>query len=193
MKPSTRLALLLVGCVFIAPLPVDARPKRSIRSVDFHNFTFENSDSWMGKVALRNGTYQEKDGLGLVQAAKLVALKYVDFDGDGNEEVVVAIRTKFSGSMPLAMDYYVYSGGPGAVREVFHKWHEGSEGLCIKGKSLTIIAPFWDFPIPHCCPRYTEKTVYKWRGSRLEPVSRRLWKNYPNQNPERFKQLSRCG
>lgn len=167
------------------------------RSVNFRDFTYL-SESWGRKIKLQHGEYKEKDDPDdtrsrLYTTTKLVALKYSDLDGDGDDEAVVALRTELSGSMPVAMDYYVFAYRYGRLVQLFHQWQEGPEGLCVRNRSLSVTAALWDDPpIPHCCPKYTERKIYKWRGSKFVIISRRLWKNDPFQHPKSFARLTSC-
>lgn len=194
MKETKTLSLAILSLLmWSVELPAKSRPALTIRSVDFRNFTFEKSGSWNGKLILRNGSYQEKDPTSLYQTAKLVALRFVDIDDDRKEEAVVAIRSNFPGSMPVAMDYYVFAYRDGTAYQVFHKWQEGPEGICIRGKSLIIVAAVWEDTDAHCCPSYTERRVYRWSGGQLKVASRRAWKNYPFQYPGRLRRANPCG
>ena len=171
--------------------PIFAQTKNSIRSVDFHNFTYELDPH--NKIVLRKGLSRDESLPHYEE--KLILLKYVDFNGDGKEEAVIAIRDLEQGSAPISMDYFVYDLYKGSARQIFHESHEGPKGLCIRGRSMIITAVSWTddrVRVPHCCPEYSETKIYQLRGSRFVITSRRRSKNYPFQHPNIYKKLSRC-
>ena len=136
-----RLLIRLLILLIITSTPTLGRQKKGIRSVDFYKFSY-HSEIWGDSISLRKGEYARKDPVGetLYIRSKLVALKYADFNNDGKEGVAVAIRTLLNGSMPVAMDYYVFEYRSGKARQIFYKWQEGPEGLCVKGNKLSITA-----------------------------------------------------
>jgi hypothetical protein len=172
--------------------PMVAQTKDGIRSVNFFNFTYELDPH--NKIVLRKGLSREEVMTDMFSEEKLIRLSYVDFDGDGREEAVIAIRDLEPGSGPISMEYFVYDFYKGSARQIFHESKQGPKGLCIRGQSLIITAASWadDVPIPHCCPEYTERKIYQLRGSRFVVTSYRRWKNYPFQHPKIYKKLSRC-
>jgi hypothetical protein len=190
------LTVLVWLSIFTSSLS-EARKSRGIRSENFRDFTFF-SENWGRNIKLQHGEYKEKDDPDdprsrLYTTTKLVVLEYSDLDGGGDDEAVVALRTELNGSMPVAMDYYVFAYQYGRSVQLFHRWQEGPEGLCVRNRSLSITAALWDDPpVPHCCPKYTERQIYKWRGSKFVVISRRLWKNYPFQHPKSFDRLTTC-
>ena len=197
MKFRVKHAVILLVCLLtIASPPIEARQSRKIRSVDFHNSTYF-SESWGRNIELKRGQYTEKDDPDdarsrLYTTTTLVTLKYSDLDGGGDDEAVVALRTEHNGSMPESMDYYVFAYRQGKPVRLFHIWQEGPLGICVRNRSLSITAAVWDPSVPHCCPKYTERKTYRWRGSLFVLTSRRLWKNYPFQQPKSFDRLKSC-
>jgi len=170
-----------------------AQTKDGIRSVDFYNFTYELDPH--NKIVLRKGIITRESLPHLFSENRLILLRYVDFNGDGSEEAVIAIRDLEPGSMPISMDYFVYDFYKRSARQIFHESQEGPKGLCIRGHSLVITAASWAddrVPVPHCCPEYTERKIYQLRGSTFVVTSRRRWKNYPFQHSAIYKKLSRC-
>jgi hypothetical protein len=189
-KPKLLLLLLII--MLIGAVPAKGRPKRGIRSVDLYNFTYL-SESWGDNISLSRGEYKKKDpgSESLYTRSKLVSLKYFDFNNDAKEDAAVAIRTLVNGSMQVAMDYYVFEYRSGRPQQIFHKWQEGPEGLCVNGNNLVITAALWDEADAHCCPSYTEKKIYKWKSKTFVVALRRQWKNYPFQHPGRLERLLR--
>src|SRR5262245_47688802 len=188
-------ALFLLGnpMLLSRSTPIFAQAKNSIRSVDFYNFTYELDPH--NKIVLRKGLSRDEVLPHLFSEEKLILLKYIDFNDDGKDEAVIAIRDFEPGSMPISMDYFVYDFYEGSARQIFHEWHEGPKGLCIRGRSLIITFVSWTddrVPVPHCCPEYTERKIYQLRGSRFVITSRRRFKNYPFEHPKIYKKLSRC-
>ena len=191
------LLTVLVWLSIVNSPSIEGLQSRGIRSVSFRDFTY-SSESWGKKIKLKNGEYKEKDDPDDSRSrsytrTKLIILKYTDLDGGGDDEAIVALRTELNGSMPVAMDYYVFAYRNGRPVQLFHQWHEGPNGLCVRQRSLSITAALWDHPpIPHCCPKYTERKIYQWRSSKFVVTSRRLWNNYPFQNPKSFHRLTSC-
>jgi hypothetical protein len=188
-----RLLIRLLILLIITAIPTLGHHKKGIRSVDFYNFSY-HSEIWGDNISLRKGEYARKDPVGetLYTRSKLIALKYADFNKDGKEDVAVAMRTLLNGSMPVAMDYYVFEYRSGKAQQIFYKWQEGPEGLCVKGHSLIITAALWEKGDAHCCPRYTEQAVYRWRGKGIVVASRRRWRNHPFQHPDKLERLLHC-
>ncbi len=139
-----------------------------IRSIDFRNFTYplEGAES----LVLRNGK-ETGEGEG---ARKLLAVKYVDFNGDGNEEALVTISTGTLGAGGYSEEYYVYSERDGRPRQIFHQSRQKPQLMLVKGSSILIVAPFWRSTDASCCPSLVETAVYSWRGSGFVRVSRQL-------------------
>jgi hypothetical protein len=143
-----------------------------IRQVDFRNFTYKTTSESNVTVVLRNG--RSKD----VEArceSELESVKYVDFDGDGDEEALVAINTdcEVAGALWNG-DYFVFAYRNGAPVQIFHESSLKPEGIRVAGKSLIITAPFWRDNDAGCCPSANEILIYRWRGQGFVRVSRRL-------------------
>jgi hypothetical protein len=179
-----RVALISIIISFIVTydcLTVLALSKSDIHSTDFNNFTYEDCKPYGGRaITLRNGEYTYKGGI-VDSRSKLQAVKYVDLNADGRDEAVVDIRTVPGGSIPYIGDYYVFQYHKGVLGLVFHTSREWPRRMAVNGPSITIVAPFWeDGSGPMCCPPFIETAVYRWRGSRLIVVGRRLKKkHYP--------------
>src|SRR5262245_50766408 len=150
MSPCRMISVLfLLGYLSLLSrsMPIFAQTKNGIRSVDFYNFTYRVDRH--NKIVLRKGLSRD-ESLPRYEE-KLILLKYVDFNGDGKEEAVIAIRDLEPGSAPISMNYFVYDSYKGSPRQIFHESHEGPKGLCIRGRSLIITAASWtddQVPIP---------------------------------------------
>ena len=155
-----------------------SRTNKGIRSVDFRNFTFERAagDGSIMRIVLRNGenTTPATDTL-MGRGSELKFVRYVDFDGDGNEEALVAINTWFEAAGSYEEDdYYVFAYRDGSPVQIFHEGRPKSQGIRVVGKSLVISAPYWRAQDPDTSPYATEITVYRWRGNGFVRVSRNL-------------------
>jgi hypothetical protein len=141
---------------------------RGIRSIDFRNFTYTGEGA--EPLVLRDG---KEAGEG-DDRRKLLAVKYVDFNGDGNEEALVTISTGRRGEGGYAEEYYVYSERNGKPRQLFHESRQKPHLMRVQRRSILIVAPFWRDTDAGCCPSALETAVYTWRGSRFVRVSRQL-------------------
>lgn len=162
-------------------LTVSALSKSDIHSTDFNNFTYEDCKAYGGRaITLRNGEYTYKGRIA-ESRSKLLAVKYVDLNADGRDEAFIDMRTWPGGSIPYIDDYYVFQYRKGVLGLVFHTSRETPQRMVVRGRAITIVAPFWeDGSGPFCCPPFIETIVYRWRGSRLIVVGRRLRKkHYP--------------
>jgi hypothetical protein len=172
-----------------------AQSNRGIRSIDFRNFTYHLSGG--SKVKLINGYYKKiyDSDYNEVFTSELAILKYADFDGDGKEEAVVLLQSTEGGSNHGANDYFIFAYRAGKLRQIFHEHTEGPEGLCLKNRSITIIAEAWEkkeLPIPHCCPPFTETKTYRWRGSRFVLIKTDRQRNEPYKNRGAFEKARQC-
>jgi hypothetical protein len=149
------------------PQPELATSASSIRSVDFRNFTYIRKGA--EPLVLRDGKEAEE-----AEGSRLLSVKYVDFDLDGNEEALVTIATGRRGEGRYSEEYYVYAYRNGKARQVFRESREKPQGMQVKGRSLVITAPFWSPTDPGCCPSAIETTAFRWRGSGFVRVSRQL-------------------
>jgi hypothetical protein len=190
-KPSAFLTLL-----FILAIGVElsfAQSRRGIRSVDFYNFTYDLENG--SKVRLKNGNYKKySPDSDTTSTSRLEVLRYADLTGDGIEEAVVLIQSsQTGGSNHGDNDYFVFAFRAGKPRQIFHKYREGPEGLCLKNGSIIITAEAWEgIHVPHCCPPFTETKIYRWRGSQFALVKTYRQKNYPGQNLKLFQKAKRC-
>ncbi|MDQ2936930.1 MAG: hypothetical protein M3R67_05415 [Acidobacteriota bacterium] len=139
-----------------------------IRSIDFRNFTYTGKGA--APLVLRDGREAGEGDDG----RNLLAVKYVDFNGDGNEEALVTIATGKRGEGGYAEEYYVYSERNGKPRQIFHESRQKPQLMRVKGRSILIVAPFWRSTDAGCCPSALETAVYSWRASGFLRVSRQL-------------------
>ena len=169
-----------------SPSAGSSETSKGIRSVDFRNFTYKReykSSSNGGlpveaeTIVLRNGKNMSP---GLTNSSfeygnELKSVRYIDFDGDGNEEALVVINTTAEAAGAYEEDdYFVFAYRNNTPVRIFHEYRYKSRGIRVAGKSLVISAPFWREQDPHCCPYATETAVYQWRGNGFVRVSRNL-------------------
>jgi hypothetical protein len=160
---------LISACLLLAlAIPAFGRGGRGIRSVDFLNLTYQgNGDTF----TLRAGKYSEGDAASWF-TYELLSVRYVDFNGDGNDEAFVVIDYRTSGTYDHGQGYYVFAYRRGKPRVIFQAWREKPWSARIRGDSIIIMAPFWRGG-GRCCPSGLETSVYRWRGLRFARVSRK--------------------
>src|SRR5947209_8970218 len=149
----------ILACLLLMTATAYGQTKRRIRSVDFRNFSYESDGM---TVILRNSRSSEGDAASW-DTFTLADLKYVDFDGDGNEEAFIVLDFRTSGTLDNAQAYYVFSYRRGKPRMIFHQWREKSRSVRVIGRSIIIAAPFW-IDGGRCCQSGVETSVYRWRG-----------------------------
>jgi hypothetical protein len=139
----------------------------SIRSLDFRNFSYQRDG--VDTLVLRDG----KEA-GQVEGSRLLSVKYVDFDRDGNEEALITIANGRRSEGAYSEEYFVFTDQKGDVRQIFHQAREKSHGIRVSGQSIIITAPFWKPGDPGCCPRLIETATYSWRRGGFARTSRQL-------------------
>jgi hypothetical protein len=160
---------LISACLLLMMVsPAFGHSKRGVRSVDFRDFTYHDDGR---RFTLHDGKYSEGDAASWF-SYRLLGVRYVDFDGDGEEEAFVVIDFRTSGTYDNGKGYYVFAYRGGKPQVVFQEWREKSWAGRTRGRSIIITAPFWrDGGL--CCPSGLETSVYRWRGSRFVRVSRK--------------------
>jgi hypothetical protein len=120
----------------------------------------------------------------VIWTSKLLLIRYVDFNDDGEEETLVLIKSKGPGSGHGDNDYFVFEYRQGRPQQILHHYYEGKESVRLKNRALILSGESWDSDnhIPHCCPPFTETLVYRWRGSKLVIAKRFLKRNPRFQN-----------
>jgi hypothetical protein len=186
---SCLCALLCLPLLLAAPAGAAAKRDRSIRAVDFRNFTYRFEECDAKTLTLRDGFAGERLCFGVT---KLVAVRYADFDADGSEEAVVTLGTNCHASCWYVEDYYVFGRRSGKIRQLFHTSSSfryglkppadfskdvfrlsSAYGLSLKRRRMTLTVPAWDSFDGNCCPRYHERAIYEWRRGRFGVVSRK--------------------
>ena len=166
---AKRVIDIIAACILtLAAAPASGHGRRGIRAVDFGNFTYQADGS---RFVLRGGKYSE-GGDAAWFSRRLADVKYLDFDGDGDDEAFVVIDYRTSGTLDNAKDYYVFSYRGGRPRMVLHEWREKPWDARLRGGSIIIVASFWRGG-GLCCPSGLETSVYRRRGSQFVRVSRK--------------------
>jgi hypothetical protein len=107
--------------------------------------------------------------------SELAPVKYVDFDGDGNEEALVVINTSQEAAGAYwEQDYFVFAYRNDAPVQVFHEYRYKPIGVSVVGRLIVISAYLWGENDAHCCPAAIETSAYRWRGVGFVRVSRKL-------------------
>ena len=175
---KTVICLLVGSLLILTNRAVFAQRGRGVRSIDFRNFTYQLGDErGFGdeSVRLGNGKYESPDNSpGGIVDSTLVAVKYADFDGDGQEEAAVELNLGINGSAGSIEEYFVFAYRKGAPQQTFRESREGGRRMNVLGRSIIISAPFWKSVDAHCCPSAVATDTYSWRGSRFARVSHRL-------------------
>ena len=160
--------------------------KRGIRSIDFRNFVYQRpfkptSNSGGMRVdpktiVLRNGRNMRKGDFSVGEyGSSLDSIKYLDFDGDGNEDAFVSVGTSEEAAGAFwEADYFVFSYRNGSANPIFHEYRYKPKGVRINGRSIEIIAYLWREADAHCCPSFIETATYVWRGAGFSRISQRL-------------------
>lgn len=159
---------------------------RGIRSVDFRNFSYQRESKSSSNtegltvaaktIVLHNGKNMYRgEYTSLDYGSELLFIKYIDFDGDGNEEALVAINTSEEAAGVYSEDdYFVFAYRNGTPVSIFQAYRYKSRGIRLVGKSLVISAPFWRENDGHCCPSAIETSVYRWRENGFVRVSNKF-------------------
>lgn len=117
---KSNLSLIPACLLLMMAASAFGRSERSIRSVDFRNFTYQ----WNGdKFTLHDGKFSEGDAVSC-SSYKLLSVKYLDFDGDGNDEAFVVIDYRTSGTYDHGKGYYVFAYRGGKPRALLQEWRE---------------------------------------------------------------------
>jgi hypothetical protein len=155
--------------------PKIIKPGTGIRRIDFKNFNYGTGGEYcIGNLVLRKGRTQYGDSE--YETAELTSVKYVDFDGDGNEEAFVVIDWSTSGSAGGGIEAYVFKYQNGAARRIWAKCNERSSAV-LKGRSILFMYPEYVGNDAHCCPTYSATDTYAWKGSGLARISKTRKRN----------------
>ncbi|HEY0426314.1 MAG TPA: hypothetical protein VGC76_00780 [Pyrinomonadaceae bacterium] len=150
----------------------------TIRKIDFKNFNYgqlcggyhkflpiEKSD----RLVLRKGHAEFGDESNY---ADLGSVKYVDFDGDGQEEAFVIINGQTSGSSNDYLATYVFAYQNGKPKQIWTKCEENSAAE-LKSRTILFTYPEWIGDAAHCCPTYFTTDSYAWKGAGLARIARK--------------------
>jgi len=187
--PFCPLLVFPILLLQVSSVPVAAKVRRDIRSVDFRNFTYPFECDEKKTLTLRQGRVPESACYGIT---KVVSIRYRDFDGDGREDALIVLGTNCHVSCWYLENYYVYSYHKGRGKLIFQEsqsyryklgepadfskdvWKLGHPyGISIRQGRLLITGLAWYEGDGNCCPRYREHTVYGWRQNRFAIISRK--------------------
>ena len=195
MKTLTLVAVLIMGMALM-PLIAQASSTRSIRDVDFRNFSYPELPTGkcsMSRVRVQNGEYGSvknfsprripKEGCWAVSVGEI---EYGDVTGDGREEAMVVLYAE-AGGTEGANDVFIYTlknGKPvllwkfatgdradGGLRKIYAE----SGGLVIElaGKNKIIGSDLYtpDGTLTGaCCPTMFTRTKYRWIRGRFRRI-----------------------
>ncbi|MFL6286748.1 MAG: hypothetical protein ACJ74Q_26715 [Pyrinomonadaceae bacterium] len=146
-----------------------------IRKVDFRNFDYGDNcageHKFLGvmedRLVLSKGHQQHGDELNY---ANFGSVKYVDFDGDGNEEAFVIVKGQTSGSSNDYLAAYVFAYRDGSAKQIWTRCEENS-GAELKGNQILFTRPEWAERDAHCCFSQIATETYGWKDSGIVLLS----------------------
>ncbi|HEX8709382.1 MAG TPA: hypothetical protein VF723_14150 [Pyrinomonadaceae bacterium] len=155
----------------------NAKTASGIRKVDFRNFNYgplcPGEHKFLAlpadKLVLRRGHQQQGDEMSY---ADLGSVRYVDFDGDGQEEAFVVIKGQTPGSSNTYLAAYVFAYQNGSAKQIWTQCEENS-AAALKGSSILFTRPEWVGDDAHCCFSYVTTDTYRWKGSKIALISTR--------------------
>lgn len=142
----------------------------NIRRVDFKNFDYGQLCDSRDRLVLRRG--RQKWGEGVADTVELKYVKYVDFDGDGQDEAFVVIDGSTSGSSGSFLVTYVFAYRNGSAQAIWRKCNERSSAE-LRGREILFTHPEYVGNDAHCCPSYITTDIYGWKNSRMTLISQR--------------------
>lgn len=196
---DTRQTAITSAQTTISPIQnaISSVNPNGIRQIDFMNFTYHLGKSYCSKVLgkaevkVLNGSFGEMsdkaDGFE-VDSNRTV---YGDITGDGSDEAVVIT---YCGSMHPIEQAFVYTmknGAPvllarlkegnrafgGIVRG--HICKNCDNGISIQNGLLSVERSHGDAA---CCPKYIEKTTYRWDGKKFVQVGSKKVRRFIEKN-----------
>jgi hypothetical protein len=196
LPPSKVFACLIVMSIALGATPVSSAPKKSIRAVDFRNFSFPETEglhipnSRKRSFKLKDGELPETrnkrrfvDEMGI----HLSEVSYGDVTGDGKEEAIVVLSILTGGSaMPNCVYVYTWDRrrpkllwafdtgdrADGGLRRV--KAENGYLLVELYGNRRILGKDFYEEDKTNrgaCCPTLFTRARYKWAGNRFRLAS----------------------
>jgi hypothetical protein len=164
------LLLTFVGIMVLPPQATFSQGRmRSIRWVDFANFTYPRVANPAESLVLRNG--QERTN---VTPRSLEDVSYGDVTGDGVEEAIVILGVLTGGSaMPNEVYIYRMRRSRPVLLWSFTTGDRADGGLraiyADRGRLVVELnGPKRGIEEGDCCPKRLTRTHYVWRGGRFQ-------------------------
>jgi hypothetical protein len=169
----------------VAPL---SYPKaKSIRSIDFRDFTYPGSTYGEFQDYYPEETFTLRDGAwgGPEYGMTLMTVSYGDVTGDGREEAILTFDQETDGSAALSSVYvytlkdhrpkllWAFESGDRAEGGLRHAYASGGKlWVELYGKETRVeggSATFSTEPSPGlCCPKFFTRTSYEWVDGRFQ-------------------------
>jgi hypothetical protein len=196
LPPSKVFACLIVVSIASGATPVSSAPqsapKKSIRAVDFRNFSFPETEGFhiphsrKRSFKLKDGSLPEtRDKRGFVDemGIDLSEVRYGDVTGDDEEEAIVVLSILTGGSsMPNCVYVYTWDRrrpkvlwsfvtgdrADGGLRRV--KAENGYLLVELYGNRRTLGKDLYAEDKTNrgaCCPTLFTRSLYKWAGNRF--------------------------
>jgi hypothetical protein len=191
MKSLTLAAILMT--VVALPQVAQTTPPRSIRDIDFRNFSYPSLPTgkcWMSSVRVRSGRYgtiknfsPRRTPKGGCWAVDVAPIEYGDVTGDGREEALVVLYAEVGGT-ESSNDVFIYTlknGTPrllwkfatgdradGGLRRIYAE--NGQLVIELAGKNKIIGGDLYapDGTLTGaCCPTVFTRTKYRWIRGRF--------------------------
>jgi hypothetical protein len=191
MKTLTLATILLIVTAMLQV--AQAVPHRSIRSVDFRNFSYPSlptNKCSMSRVRVRNGTYgsiknftRDRTPEGGCWAVDVGLIEYGDVTGDGREEALVVLYAEVGGTSSSS-DVFIYTlknakpvllwkfatgdRAEGGLRRIYAK--NGQLVVELAGKNKIIGGDLYapdGTSTGACCPTVFTRTKYRWVRGRF--------------------------
>lgn len=201
LPPSKVFACLSVASIALGATPISSHPqiapKKSIRSVDFRNFSFPETEglhiphSRKRSFKLKDGELPEtRDKQGFVDemGVYLGDVRYGDVTGDGQEEAIVVLSILTGGSaMPNCVYVYTWDRRRPKLLWAFDTGDRADGGLRrVKAENGFLLVELYgarrilgkDLYAEDktnrgaCCPTFFTRARYKWTGNRFRLASK---------------------
>ncbi|HYJ86710.1 MAG TPA: hypothetical protein VEW46_11685 [Pyrinomonadaceae bacterium] len=179
--------------------PPAPAPKKSVRNIDFNNFTYRWYPRWeymlsnRTEFALQNGKANVEVPSGSNEPAgfEMVNVKYGDVTEDAGEEAVITIKMDVMGnSMPHVVFLYGLNDGEPKMlwsHETGDRADEGLRDVAVTSDHRLAIEQYNPDKLVStegdatavglCCPKTFTRTFYKWQNGEIQKVHE---ETYPN-------------
>jgi hypothetical protein len=161
-----------------------AHSQRSIRHIDFKNFTYSPSCLEKQQVSVKSGTYRGNlgDPSGDTVYFSVVDVVYGDLTGDREDEAVVitTCNTGGSGQFTDGIIFTMRRGKPAELDTLGmgDRAEDGIEGARIENGLLKVARYGKTTAARLCCPEYVETRAFRLRGAELVQVGKPTRKRF---------------